>query len=141
MKKIFLVAFIGISTFSWSQNQNFSDQTLEKFAEAYKEVRNENMSFQLNKLTAIEDAGLTSDEFTDIHILLNNPNADEKPTDSQKNLYNQALKNIENLEKDIQKSMENIIKQNGLKLKTYQAIAKAAQNDKVISDKIQKLIQ
>ena len=141
MKKIFLIAFLGLSTLSWSQNQNFTDQTLEKFADAYKEVRNENMSFQLNKLTAIEDAGLTSDEFTDIHILLNDPNAEKQPTESQKRLYNQALKKIESLEKDIQESMENIIKQKGLKLETYHAIAKASQSDKVLSEKIQKFIQ
>ena len=141
MKKLFLIAFIGITSFTWSQEQKFSAQNLENFAKAYKEVRNENMSFQLNKLAAIEDAGLKSDEFTDIHILLNNPNADKKPSDVQKRKYNQALKNIESLQKDIQKSMENIIKQNGLKLETYQAIAKASQNDKSLNDKIQKLIK
>ena len=141
MKKLFLIAFIGLSTLSWGQKQNFSDQTLQKFADAYIEVRNENMTFQLNMVTAIENAGLTNDEFTDIHTAINNPNAEKKPSDTEKRKYNQALKNIENLKEDIQETMERLIKKNGLKLETYQAIAKASQNDKALNDRIQKLIQ
>lgn len=141
MKKLVLLAFISISTLSWGQKENFSTQTLEKFAKAYKDVRNENMTFQLNMVSAIEDAGLTNDEFTDIHTLIKNPNAEKKPTDSQKRQYNQALKNIQNLKKDIQESMERLIENSGLKLETYQAISRASQNDKALNDKIQKLIQ
>ena len=141
MKKLFLVILIGLSTLSWGQKQNFSDQTLQKFAKAYIEVRNENMTFQINMITAIENAGLTNEEFTDIHISINDSIADKKPSDAQKRKYNQALKNIENLKKDIQETMELMIKKNGLKLETYQAIAKASQNDKALNDRIQKLIQ
>ncbi len=141
MRNLIIIAFIGISTLSWGQKENFSTQTLEKFVNAYKEVRNENMTFQLNMVSAIEDAGLTNDEFTDIHESINNPNAEKKPTAAQKRQYNLALKNIQNLKKDIQESMERLIEKNGLKLETYQAIAKASQSDKVLNEKIQKLIK
>ncbi|RRO24071.1 DUF4168 domain-containing protein [Flavobacteriaceae bacterium 14752] len=141
MRNLIIIAFISLSTISWSQKENFSAQTLEKFANAYKEVRNENMTFQLNMVSAIEDAGLTNDEFTDIHELINNPNAEKKPTTAQKRQYNLALKNIQNLKKDIQESMERLIEKNGLKLETYQAIAKASQSDKALNEKIQKLIK
>ena len=137
---VFLIAFITVGM-SYGQKAQFSDQTLQKFANAYKEVRNENMTFQLNMVTAIEDAGLTNDEFTEIHTLIKNPNAEKQPTAAQKRQYNQALKNIQNLKKDIQETMERLIENNGLKLETYQAIAKASQNDKSLNDKIQNLIQ
>lgn len=141
MKRIFLVAFIGLTFVSWSQNQNFSTKTVEKFAKAYIDVRNENMSFQLNKITAIEEAGLTSDEFTDIHIQLNNADSKKEPTKIQKRQYDLALENINNLQKDIQKSIELLIQQHGLKIETYHAIAKASQSDQVLKQKIQKLIE
>ena len=125
---------------SWSQTENFTDETVSKFAKAYKAVRSENMSFQLNKLTAIEDAGLSSDEFTEIHIMLRDSKSDKQPTAMQKRLYNQALNNIENLQKDIQEDMERIIVEHGLKVETYQAIAKASQNDMALKNKIQKFL-
>ncbi len=139
MKKLFLIVFIGLTAISWGQKQNFSDKTIEKFAKAYKEVRNESMSFQLNKITAIEETGLTSDEFTDIHIQLNDPESKKKPSKSQKRQYELALENINNLQKDIQKSIERLIQKHDLKVETYQAIAKASQSDQTLKAKIQKL--
>lgn len=140
MKKIFLIAFISITTISWSQTSNFSQEILSKFAEAYIEVRNENMNLQLNKLTAIEDAGLTSDEFTEIHISLKDPESKERLSVSKKRLYNIALRNIEDLQKNIQDDMQRIINKHGIELETYHKIAKASQTDKSLNQKIQKLI-
>lgn len=140
MKNIFLLAFISLSSLCWSQVENFSQETLNKFAKAYIEVRNENMNFQLNKLTAIEDAGLTSDEFTEIHISLQDPQSEKQPSATEKRLYDQALKNIENLQKDIQENMEQLITKNGLKVETYHAIAKASQKDNNLNQRLQKLI-
>lgn len=140
MKNIFLLFFLSVMSLGWSQAENFSDETVVKFAKAYKEVRNENMSFQLNKLTAIEDAGLSSDEFTEIHIMLRDSKSDNQPSAMQRRQYNQALNNIENLQKDIQEDMERIIVNNGLEVETYQAIAKASKNDIALKNKIQKFL-
>lgn len=139
MKNIFLIAFLSVISMSWSQTENFSDENVSKFANAYKAVRSENMSFQLNKLTAIEDAGLSSDEFTEIHIMLRD--SDEQPSATQRRQYNQALNNIENLQKDIQEDMERIIVEHGLKVETYQAIAKASKNDISLKNKIQRFLK
>lgn len=141
MKKILFILAILTASISFAQNDQFSDETIQKFADAYIDVRNENMTFQLNMVSAIEDAGLTNDEFTDIHEMMKNPNAKNKVTEAQKRKYNQALKNIQNLNKDIQETMERLIEQNGLKLETYQAITKASMNNKTLKEKIQKLIQ
>ncbi|MGX1024883.1 DUF4168 domain-containing protein [Psychroflexus sp. MBR-150] len=141
MKKIVFALFVCLSTLSWSQNKTFSDQTIEKFAQAYIEIRNENMSFQLNKLTAIEKAGLSGDEFTDIHLKLLDSDKKNQLTKSEIDKYNLAKKNIENLKEDIQKNMERLIENQGLKVETYHAIAKASTQDKTLKEKIQKLIQ
>lgn len=139
MKKIIFLISVLISGFSFAQDANFSDNTLQKFADAYKEVRNENMTLQLNMISAIENAGLTSDKFTDIHMALKDPNA-EKPSPDDKRKYDDALKGIESLNKDIQDSIERIIVRNGLEVKTYQAIAEAYSKNAVIKEKINKLI-
>jgi len=142
MKHIILTIAVLVSAISWSQKeQSFSEQTIEKFAKAYKQVRNENMSFQLNKLSVIEKTGLTSDQFTDIHLKLQNPKTEERPSKSEISKYNLALKNIENLKKDIQKNMERLIEEQGLKVETYHAISKASLENSALKQKIQKLIQ
>ena len=141
MRSLILIAFLSVFSLTWSQDNNFSNQTIEKFADAYKLVRAESMSFQLNKLTAIEDAGLTSDEFTDIHIKLKDPNAEEQPSDVEVRKYKLALKNIEELNTSIQESIERIIQDKGLKVETYQSIAKASMTDTILKNKIQKHLE
>jgi hypothetical protein len=140
MKKIvFVIAFITAG-FTFAQNNQFSDETLQKFAEAYTEVRNENMTLQLNMLTAIEDAGLTSEEFTNIHIQLKDSKTAGQVSESDLRKYNVALNNIDKLNNSIQESIERIIKDKGLKVDTYHSIAKASQNDASLKQKIQELM-
>lgn len=142
MKKVFiLISFLFVSITYAQVNQSFSNETLQKFAEAYIEVRNENMTLQLNMITVIEDAGLTSDEFTNIHMLLKDPEKAGQVTDADKRKYNIALNNIEKLNKSIQESIEGIIAKKGLKVETYHSIAKASQNDTVLKEKIQKYMK
>jgi hypothetical protein len=139
MRKILFLGLLLITSISWSQNPTFSDETIQKFAEAYKEVRNENMTLQLNMITAIENAGLTSDEFNEIHLSLNDVNKPQ-PTAEEKRKYDNALKNIDELNQNIQESIERIIESKGLKVDTYQSIAKASVSDTLLKQKIQKLI-
>jgi len=139
MRKIILFLLLVSTSISWSQKQNFSEEVLGKFAKAYIEVRTQNMNYQLNMITAIEKAGLTSDSFNEIHMSLNDPNR-ENPTQENKLKYDNALKNIKNLKKDIQKSIERIIEDNGLKVETYQAIAEESSTNVTLKNKINNLI-
>ncbi len=139
MRRFFIISFLVLSSMSWSQNSTFSDETLQKFADAYIEVRNENMTLQLNMITAIEKAGLTADEFNDIHLILKDANK-EQPSAKDIKKYNDALANIEKLNESIQESIERIIISKGLKVETYQSIAKASASDTILKQKIQKLI-
>lgn len=141
MKKLLIaLAFITVSM-SFGQSDQFTDKTLQKFAEAYTEVRNENMNLQLNMITKIEDAGLSSDEFTNIHIQLQDPETAGKVTEANKRKYHVAVKNIEELNRSIQESIERIIANNGLKVETYHAIAKASQSDATLKNKIQEYLK
>lgn len=141
MKNILLViAFITAST-SFAQNNQFSDKTVQKFVDAYKEVRKENMTLQLNMISVIEDAGLSNDEFTNIHMLLQDPATASQPSDAQKRKYNVALDNIEKLNNSIQESIERIIEENGLNVDTYHSIAKASQSDTNLKQKIRQLMK
>lgn len=138
MKKIIFSLILLTGFTSFAQN-NFSDETIQKFADAYIEVRNENMAMHLNMVSAIEKAGLTNEEFTNLHIRLNDKNA-QQLTAEEKSKYDNALKNINSLNKNIQKSIEQIIESKGLKLETYQSIAEAYATDEALKEKIQKLI-
>jgi hypothetical protein len=139
MKNVLLVITLFLSSIIWSQNSSFSNETLQKFAEAYLEVRNQNMTLQLNMITAIENAGLTSDEFNDIHLSLKDTSK-KQPTAEERKQYDNALKNIAKLNESIQENIERIIISKGLKVDTYQSIAKASATDSSLKQKIQKLI-
>lgn len=141
MKKLLLIFAFTIIGSAFAQNNQFSEKTLQKFADTYKEVRNENMTLQLNMITEIEDAGLTSDKFTKIHMLLKDPEKAGEVSDAEKRKYNIAVDNIEKLNQSIQESIERIIAKNGLKVETYHSIAKASQNDTLLQRKIQEYMK
>lgn len=142
MKKVLvLLGFLFVSITYAQVNSSFSSETIQKFADAYTEVRNENMTLQLNMITAIEDAGLTSDQFTKIHMQLKDTKSVEQPSEMDKRKYNVALGNIEELNKGIQESIERIIVKNGLKVETYHSIAKASQSDEALKRKIQQYME
>lgn len=140
MKKITTLILILFTTVIFAQ-EKFTDATIQKFAEAYKSVRSENMTLQLNMLTAIEDSGLTSEKFTDIHLMLKNPETKSNVKDEDLRKYKLAEKNIEELNESIQENIERIIADKGLKVETYQAIAKASQSDPILKNKVLKLIE
>ncbi len=139
MKKLLLLFAFTIIGSAFAQNNQFSEKTLQKFADAYIEVRNENMTLQLNMITAIEKAGLTADQFNAIHLSLKDANK-EQPSPEDRKKYDEALVNIEKLNESIQESIERIIISKGLKVDTYQSIAKASESDTILKQKIQKLI-
>ena len=139
MKKIFSLLLILCSTVIFAQ-ETFSDATLQKFASAYKDIRVESNQMQLNMVSEIEKAGLTNDQFTTIHLKLKDPSTSSEVSDAEKKKYNTALAYIEKYEKDTQKMFESIIVQEGLKVETYQAIAKACKEDEALNAKVMSFI-
>jgi len=139
MKNIFLALFFFVATVTFAQT-NFSDATIKNFAKAYSEIREQNNLMQLNMVSEIEKAGLTNDEFTTIHMNLKDPSKSSDVTKDEVNKYNAALENIKTAEKDGQKSFQTIIENNGLKLETYQAIAKKCNEDEAFNTKVMAFI-
>lgn len=141
MKKLVIVCFLFITAVTVGQTTNFSKATLEKFSKAYTEIRAENDNMQFNLMSEIEKAGLTNEQFTTIHKNLNDEAKRSQVSAEDKNKYETALNYINKFEQSTQKTFENIIKQNGLTLETYQAISKACAADKALNKQVMDMIK
>lgn len=139
MKKLFGLFLILCSTAVFAQ-EKFSDDTLQKFADAYSEIREESNIRQLNLVKEIEKAGLTMNQFTDIHIKLRDSSQSSEVSEDDKKKYEVAKANVQKFEKDTQKSFETIIRQKGLTLESYQAISQACKQDAALNKKVTDLI-
>lgn len=140
MKKLVIVCFLFICAASSAQNSNFSNATLQNFANAYSEIRVENDQMQFNLIAEIEKVGLTNEEFTTIHKKLQDSATMDEVSGDEKRKYDNALQNIKKFEQSTQKVFENIIKENGLTLDIYQAISKACAEDKALNKQVMDMI-
>jgi hypothetical protein len=140
MKNLFIVCFLFLCSVASAQDANFSNSTLQNFANAYSEIRVENEQMQLNLMTEIEKVGLTNEEFTSIHKQLNDSATNSEVSNDDKVKYETALRNIKKFEQSSQKVFENIITQNGLTLETYQAISKACMADNTLKKQVMDMI-
>jgi hypothetical protein len=139
MKRLFSLFLILTSSVIFAQ-EKFSDETIQKFADAYSEIRVESNLRQLNLVSEIEKTGLTMKQFTDIHMKLKDSTLSAEVTNEEIKKYRMAKQNIEKFEKDTQKMYETIINQKGLTIETYQAISLACEQDKAFNEKVMLLV-
>ena len=139
MKIVITALALVVSYLSFAQDK-YSPTTLRNFASAYSEIRVENNQMQLNMVSEIEKAGLTSDQFTSIHLKLKDASQSKSISREDKKKYDAAINNIEKFEKNTQKVFENIITQKGLTLETYQEISEACKEDDSLNEKVMSLV-
>ena len=139
MKQTISLLLILFSAVTFAQ-EKFSNETIQKFADAYSEIRVENEQMQLNIVSEIEKAGLKIEEFTDIHIKLNDSAQSSLVSKEDEKKYKIAKENVLKFEKETQKMFESIIAQKGLTVETYQEISKACMQNEALNKKVMDLV-
>lgn len=120
---------------------NVNDKELEKFVDAVNEVKTLQENAQQKMVDVIEGEGLDAQRFVEINNMQRNPNAKVSENVSEKELenFNNAKEKVSKMQKDMQNKQVKAIEDQGMEVQRYVEIARAAQNDPELRQKIQSM--
>ena len=118
-----------------------SDNELSKFADAYQEIRMVNQKAQQKMVKKVEDNGFEIQRFNEIHQASLDPNAEVEVSEEEKTKHKEVVAEIEGMQGDFQKEMEDAISKNELDVERYEKIAMALQTDTKLQQRLQQLMQ
>ncbi len=140
MKRTITLLFIALTSFGLAQ-EKISDEELNKFAEAYQQVRMINQSSQQKMMKAVTNEDLTVERFNLINQANQDPNKDVEATTAELEKYDAALEAVENIQAKVQSQLETKIKDSGLSLERFQQIANKMRQDKELQQRLAGLMQ
>jgi len=115
---------------------DFSDNELEKFAEAAQEAQMVQQENQQEMMQAIEDEGITVQEFNQIFEATQNPEVDADITPEQEQAFNTAMQKINELQHEGDESIIEAIEDTGLTFEKYEQIMNAYRQDPEIQERV-----
>lgn len=118
-----------------------SDEELSKFADAYQKIRMVNQQAQQEMAKKVEDSGFDIQRFNEIHQASLDPNTEVDATEDELTKHKEVVSEIEGMQGEFQKEMENAISEEGLDVARYEKIAMALQTDTELQQRLQQLMQ
>ena len=118
-----------------------SDEELSKFADAYQKIRMVNQQAQQEMAKKVEDSGFDIQRFNEIHQASLDPNTEVDATEDELTKHKEIVSEIEGMQGEFQKEMENAISEEGLDVARYEKIAMALQTDTELQQRLQQLMQ
>jgi len=118
-----------------------SDEELSKFADAYQKIRMVNQQAQQEMAKKVEESGFDIQRFNEIHQASLDPNTEVDATEDELTKHKEVVSEIEGMQGEFQKEMENAISEEGLDVARYEKIAMALQTDTELQQRLQQLMQ
>ncbi len=140
MKRTITLLFIAITSIGFAQ-QKVTDDELNKFAEAFQQVRMINQSSQQKMMKAVTDEDLTVERFNLINQAEQDPNKEIEASADELEKYQAAIEAVENIQESVQTQLQSKIKASGLSLERFQQIANQLRNDQELQQRLSSLMQ
>ncbi|MGO4911341.1 DUF4168 domain-containing protein [Leeuwenhoekiella sp. W20_SRS_FM14] len=126
---------------STTQTQSeITNAELTKFADAFIEVQEENKVAQQEVMGIIKNNGLEVDRFNEIQKSKMDPKATVDASKEELEQHAAVITEIKSMQPKLESKMFAIIKDHGLTMETYKAVAVALQNDKALQQKFQEIM-
>lgn len=139
---LFVVLFIGSGAFAQAvQNEEVSDEEVEQFAGAFKQIQDINQEAQQEMISSVEEAGLDVQRYNEIQQAQQNPDQQVDASDEELEQFKAATQEMGNIQVEAQQKMQEKIKEEGLTLARYQEIGSAIQSDPGLQKKLQEYLQ
>ena len=132
---LFLV-FSTTALMAQAEQTKISEAELSKFAETFQKMRMMNQEAQMQMSEAITAEDLEIKRFNEIHKAKMDPAVEVDATAEEEKKYEEAISEIEGMQADFQKQMEDLIKQGGLTVEKYQQIATRLQSDAELQERL-----
>ena len=126
---------------SLAQEKKITDVELNKFADAYQQVKLINQASQQKMIDAVANEDITVERFNLINKADQNPNKEVKATTEELEKYDAALEAIEEIQENVKAQLQTKIKEAGLSLQRFQQIANMMREDKALQQRLSSLMQ
>ncbi len=118
-----------------------SDDELSKFANAYQGITVVNQEAQQKMVKVVEDNGFEIQRFNEIHQASLDPNKEVEVSSEEETKHKEVVSEIEGMQGEFQKDMEQIIEKEGLEIDRYEKIAMALQSSQKLQQRLQSMMQ
>ncbi len=137
------MVFIFVAAIAAKANPGgFSDEELEKFANAVTQVINLQQQGQTEMIEAIEDNDLTVQRFNEINMQAQQmPLEEVEATDEEMENFENANQAVERVQMQLEEILIGTIEEEGLTLEKYEEIMTEYQQNPELQQRIQELMQ
>lgn len=118
-----------------------SDAELTQFAEVFQKMRMMNQQVQKEMMAIVEAENLELQRFNEIHQANMDPNKEADTTDEEAKKYKAIVAELEVMQPEFQKKMQNVIEKSGLSMERYQQMAMALRTDAELQQRLQNILQ
>ncbi len=140
---ILALAFIVLFSTPLKANPGgFSDEELEKFANAILQVMTIQQEGQAEMIEIIEDHGMTVERFNEIMMQAQEmPLEQVEATEEEKEVYLEVIEQIDEIQIELEEELVEVIEDEGLSIEKYEEIMQEYQQNPELQQLIQQMLQ
>lgn len=134
--------FIFFSTPLLAQNDlpEISDSELEKFSKVFRDLRALDKEIQKNMIDIVSEEKMEIQRFNELYKQDLDPKQKLNLSEKEEIKYTRIVEEIENMQIDFQKDIEETLRNVGLSVEKYQQIATRVQIDAHLQKRLRKSI-
>lgn len=125
---------------STEMRENFSDNELQSFIKANEKVMTIQLEAEEKMINAIEDVGLTLDQFNQILEQQRDPQRGIETSPEELKSFNNAAEAILQENARVEKQMTTSIEAEGIDIETYKQIMLAYQQNPAVQGRVNKMV-
>jgi acetyl-CoA acetyltransferase len=129
MKMFGLLFLMIIGSSSLMAQTNVTDEEIGQFAVTFQKMRMINQEAQKQLSEAIAEEGMEVTRFNTIHQAQMDPAAEVELTKEEEKKYEAIIKDLNEMQAEFRKEIEDMIKDGGLSVERYEQIGAQLQND------------
>ena len=136
IKMFSLLFLMMIGTSTLMAQTDVTDEEVEKFAVTFQKMRMINQEAQKELGEAITEQGMEITRFNTIHQAELDPEAEVELTKEEEKKYNAIIKDLNEMQAEFRKEIEDMIKEGGLSIERYEQIGNQLQNDAELQERV-----
>ncbi|MCC8360483.1 DUF4168 domain-containing protein [Salinimicrobium sediminilitoris] len=136
MKMFGLLFLMIIGSSSLMAQTNVTDEEIGQFAVTFQKMRMINQEAQKQLSEAIAEEGMEVTRFNTIHQAQMDPAAEVELTKEEEKKYEAIIKDLNEMQTEFRKEIEDMIKDGGLSVERYEQIGNQLQNDAELQERL-----
>jgi len=118
-----------------------SDAELNQFADVFQKMRMMNQEAQKEMMTVVQEKDFELQRFNEIHQANMDPEKEIETTNAEDKKYKAVVSELEEMQPELQKKMQEVISESDLSMERYQQLAMALQSDAALQQRLQAMMK